>query len=312
MRDISDLVSPRQAARALGVSESSLKRWCDQGLIRMTRTAGGHRKLPIAEVLRYVRDHNCPLRHPDLLGLPAASPRAAIGLGRAVPLLVDSLLAGDDVVARQLVVDLYAAGHPLSVLFDEVIAEAFRQIGDRWECGTAEVYQERRGCQIALRTLYDLRRMQTPPPETGRIAAGGAIEGDPYSLPTTMAELVLREGGWRATSLGSSLPVDSLIRFIREVRPVLFWISVSHLENPERFLERFALLSQTCTEAGTALVAGGRVLTEPLRQRMCYAAYGDTMQHLEAFARTLAGPTGGTATTGPGTTGPAAEPPGDA
>ena len=85
MRENSDLVSPRQAARAMGVSESSLKRWCDQGLIRMTRTAGGHRKLPIAEVLRYVRDHNRPLLHPDLLGLPAASPGAVIGLGRAVP-----------------------------------------------------------------------------------------------------------------------------------------------------------------------------------------------------------------------------------
>lgn len=288
MRENSDLVSPRQAARAMGVSESSLKRWCDQGLIRMTRTAGGHRKLPIAEVLRYVRDHNRPLLHPDLLGLPAASPGAVIGLGRAVPLLVEALLAGDEIVARQLVVDLYAAGHPLALLFDEVIAEAFRQIGDRWECGTAEVYQERRGCQIALRTLYDLRRMQTPPPATGGLAAGGTLEGDPYSLPTTMAELVLREGGWRATSLGSSLPVDSLIRFLHAQRPALFWISVSYLDDPARFLERFALLSRACTETGTALVTGGRALTESLRQRMCYAAYGDTMQHLATFARTLA------------------------
>lgn len=288
MRENSDLVSPRQAARAMGVSESSLKRWCDQGLIHMTRTAGGHRKLPIAEVLRYVRDHNRPLLHPDLLGLPAASPGAVIGLGRAVPLLVESLLAGEEIVARQLVVDLYAAGHPLTVLFDEVIAEAFRQIGDRWECGTAEVYQERRGCQIGLRTLYDLRRMQTPPPATGGIAAGGTLEGDPYSLSTTMAELVLREGGWRATSLGSSLPVESLSRFIREIRPALFWVSVSYVDDPVLFLERFAVLSEVCTETETPLVTGGRALTESLRQRMCYAAYGDTMQHLAAFARTLA------------------------
>ena len=48
------LLSPKQVARALGVSESSLKRWCDKGLIPTERTAGGHRRLPLAGVLDFL------------------------------------------------------------------------------------------------------------------------------------------------------------------------------------------------------------------------------------------------------------------
>ena len=66
------LVSPKQVARVIGVSESSLKRWCDQGLIRMVRTAGGHRKMQISEVIRFVREHNHKLVNPELLEIGRA------------------------------------------------------------------------------------------------------------------------------------------------------------------------------------------------------------------------------------------------
>ena len=45
------LISPKQVARAIGVSESTLKRWCDRGLIPMTKTAGGHRRMEVEAVV---------------------------------------------------------------------------------------------------------------------------------------------------------------------------------------------------------------------------------------------------------------------
>jgi hypothetical protein len=113
---------------------------------------------------------------------------------------------------------------------------------------------------------------------------GGALEGDHYALPTAMAELVLRDAGFRATSLGTSIPADSLARAVRDARPDVFWLSVSHVGAEADFVARFATLSAACAEAGAALVVGGRALTDGLRQRMTFAAYGDTMRHLAAFA----------------------------
>lgn len=282
----SDLVSPKQVARAIGVSESSLKRWCDQGLIQTLRTAGGHRKMPMAEVLRFVRDQGHVLVSPEVLGLPAASPRAELGLTRARPQFVEALLAGNEPLARQIVFDLYLARHPLSVIFDDVIAAAFHDIGDRWACHEIDVYEERRSCELTSRLLFDLRKL-LPEPERAWTAAGGTIEGDQYSLPSIMAELVLRECGYRTTSLGKSIPLPSLIRAAVELRPQLFWLSVSHIPAGEEFVSGFTALSRACQEIGTALIVGGRALTEGVRQQVTYSAYCDTMQHLESFARTL-------------------------
>lgn len=50
------LLSPRELAQAIGVSESSIKRWIDDGLIGATKTAGGHRRIAGSEAIRFVRE----------------------------------------------------------------------------------------------------------------------------------------------------------------------------------------------------------------------------------------------------------------
>jgi methanogenic corrinoid protein MtbC1 len=286
MENSSEFISPKQAARAIGVSESSLKRWCDQGLIKTVRTAGGHRKMAVAEFLGFVRQHNHQLVSAEVLGLPPASDQAALGLSRGRSRLVDALLAGDELLSRQILFDLYVARHSISVICDKVIAAAFREIGERWACDEADVFQERRACEIAVRILYELRRLLKPIAPT-LLALGGAIDGDFYTLPTTMAELVLRDVGFQATSLGVSIPFSSLTSAIQQNRPKVFWLSVSHIREGLDFVTEFATLSRACTSNGTALVVGGRALTDDLRQRLTYSSFCDTMQHLEAFARAL-------------------------
>ena len=120
-----------------------------------------------------------------------------------------------------------------------------------------------------------------------RSAVGGTIEGDLYEMPSTMAELVLREAGFQATFLGPSLPIASLARAVRETRPRLFWLSVSHIPDGFDLPAGFRVVADACNDIGAALVVGGRALTSELRQQMTYSAFCDTMQHLESFARTL-------------------------
>ncbi len=43
-------LSLRDAAILLGVSESILRKWSDEGWIRASRTIGGHRRFSVAEV----------------------------------------------------------------------------------------------------------------------------------------------------------------------------------------------------------------------------------------------------------------------
>ena len=216
------------------MSESSLKRWCDQGLIQTVRTGGGHRKLPLQDVIRFLREGKHEIICPELLGMPARSVQSEIGIAKGRTALTAALIEGNETVARQIVMDLYLAKHSISVICDEVLCGAFREIGQKWSCHSIEVYQERRGCEFAHRILYELRR-SLPSPDPRWKACGGTLTGDLYTLPTTVTELVLLNAGWEATSLGTSIPAESMVQAITNLKPRIFWVCVSHIENVNRF-----------------------------------------------------------------------------
>lgn len=280
------MLSPREAAKALGVSESSLKRWCDQGLIETVRTVGGHRKLPISNLIRFVRECDRPILRHDLLGLSAQKCGVKLSLDQGGATLADSLLTGNESLARQIIFDFYLSRNSIATICDEVICKAFREIGHRWENQTAEIYQERRSCEIIQRILFELRRTQRDP-DVAWTACGGTLEGDEYSLPTTMVELVLRDAGWNATSLGNSIPSESMRKAILETRPKFFWVCASYIPNIDKFISDFKSLWQAAQANGTAFVIGGRAFTEDLRAKLTYCSYCDTMQQLEACAKTM-------------------------
>lgn len=282
-----ELLSPKQVGMALGVSEASLKRWCDKGLIPVIRTAGGHRRLPINAVIQFIRSSGHEVVRPEILGLPPATGKTESTLKRVRELMRQSLEAGDEEQARRLAFNLYLAGHKIHEICDEILAGCFYDIGDRWSHGETEVYEERRGVEICMRLLYQLRQALPMPPSSTPIAIGATLSPDPYTIPTTMAELTLCEAGWQAQSYGIGHPPDTLQAAIRQVKPRLFWLSVSAIGSPDEFVDAYTRVQQTAAEHGAAIVIGGRALTPDIRQRIRYGAFCDTMQHLADFGTTL-------------------------
>ena len=62
-------LSPKELGEAIGVSESSIKRWIDEGVIRASRTAGGHRRIALADAVQFVRSAGLPVVRPQVFGL---------------------------------------------------------------------------------------------------------------------------------------------------------------------------------------------------------------------------------------------------
>ncbi|WP_166822294.1 helix-turn-helix domain-containing protein [Thalassoroseus pseudoceratinae] len=278
-------LTPRQVAQAIGVSESSLKRWCDRGVIETVRTAGGHRRLPRSAVLSFIRENGHELADPQVLGLPKNGGQGTRVATSARGDFMNALVAGQEEYARQVIWDLYLGGHSLVQIFDDVIAPAMSDIGKQWDCGDVAVYQERLGVQIVLRILHEFRQ-SLPPVDTGNLAIGGTAEGDQYVLPTTMVELTLRTRGLRACSLGTSLPFESLCDAIKTHDPVLFWLSVSHIADEAAFLKGFQLIANETRERKIPLVVGGAAMCTDLRSKLPFAIYCDSMQQLTEYLET--------------------------
>jgi len=132
-------LSPRELARAVGVSESSLKRWADEGRLAVDRTAGGHRRIPLAEAVRFIRRSGVPVRDPGVLALPnavasaAVPPPEAAPAGEACDRLFDLLVGDDPAAARGYIASLYLAGWPVGTICDGPIRNALARIGELWQ-----------------------------------------------------------------------------------------------------------------------------------------------------------------------------------
>jgi excisionase family DNA binding protein len=285
------LVSPKQVAEALGVSESSVKRWCDQGELSTVRTPGGHRRVAVASVLRFAAESGHPVRDLGALGegeLERESPeflakQAELDVREERNALRRALIDGDIDAVRASLSVAWVRGTPVDVLCDERLAPAFADIGERWVTGGLEIYVERRACEITLRVLRELGDKLIPLRRGAPRALGASREHDPYALPTTMVELVLRERGFDATSLGTRLPIPTLVSATRELKPELVWLCVGACDDPERLVEECAELENAARDVGAALVLGGRALTPELRQRLRCSAFCDGMQHLASL-----------------------------
>ncbi len=276
---MNSLLTPRQVAQSLGVSESSLKRWCDRGDLPFQRTAGGHRRIPVKAVVRFLRENQREVIRPEILGLPVGTHRHGSPLGRSVTMLSKALIQGDAVNSRRIVLEFFLAGNSLATISDDLITPALAIIGDRWQCREVEVFEEHRAVEIIVRILHEFRMTIESSQARSRTAIGGTLEGDLYGLPTRMVELVLLDMGWAATSLGTSLPLDTLLCAIDQVRPQLFWLSISIMENEQTFLNS---LSAFCRQvpSTTEIVLGGRALTSDIREGIRRAACFENLQQL--------------------------------
>ena len=166
-------------------------------------------------------------------------------------------------------------------LCDEVIAFALNTLGDLWANHELEIYQERLSCDICLLALDDCRRFLPPAKAGAPVAVGGTPECDPYQVPTRMAELVLREAGWRATSLGAGLPLTTLAAAAVEHQAQLVWLSVSTISSLADFQTEFQMFRRRLPKH-CQVIAGGRALTPEVRAGLRVEAFGSSMQDLSA------------------------------
>lgn len=285
--DPAPYLSTVQAAAALGVSVSTVKRWVDEGVLPAHRTAGGHRKLLRAELLALARQGSLP--RADLASLGIAPPRGRDVEPDALAAALRAALLGGEADATAAVVRrAYGSGMTVETLADRVIAPAMAEVGHGWEAGRIDVWHEHRGTQLCAAALYDLKAELEGRAERGRpVALGGAPEGDPYLLPTLLAQLVLLDAGWQAVNLGPNTPLASLSEAVRELKPRLVWLSVSHLDDAAGFVTAYADLYHRAEQTGVAVAVGGQALGDAVRLAIPYTTHGDGLTHLAAFARTL-------------------------
>ena len=285
-----DVLSPKEFAQAIGVSESSIKRWVDSGTIPASKTAGGHRRIAMSEAVRFLRETKTPLLHPDIFGLPDVS-----ALGGELPIgedvgdtLFDFLESGRSEHARGLIQSLYLSGRSIAQIIDGPVQTAMERLGKLWFEGdqTAGVFQEHRATDIAIQALTRLRLL-IPSQPGSPVAVGGAPSGDPYLLPSLAAAAVLESRGLNAVNLGPETPLESLQLAAESMDASLLWLSVTSIEDREKLQAQLVELVEALEDKGLPLVIGGQKGDQLGLPDVPHLHVGTTMGELEALVKGL-------------------------
>ena len=89
----STLLSPRDAAKVLGISYPTLKQWIYKKKIRTVKTAGGHHRIPESELDRFLHLHSERLpvedRRPTFRQISGRNQL----VGRVTEIQIDGLIA---------------------------------------------------------------------------------------------------------------------------------------------------------------------------------------------------------------------------
>lgn len=282
------VLSPRQLAEAIGVSESSLKRWADSGQIEVSRTSGGHRRIPLAEAIRFIRESRATIVKPEILGLPEV---AAIQSSRPsepneLAAFTTYLKEGREAEARGLFLSAYLGGRSIAELGAELIQPALEEIGEIWRHGTEGVFIEHRATDICIQAISQVRLMQFTS-EDAPVAVGGAPSGDVYLLPSLLSAAVLAGEGFRAINLGADSPADALLHAAREYDATLVWLSMS-VEQEQNDIETIVReLSDGLAPLDAMLIVGGRASGQYELPMLPNVHQAEFMTELVALARGL-------------------------
>jgi len=280
------LLTPKDLADAIGASESALRRWVDGGRIRMSRTAGGHRRIPLQEAIRFIRQTGAPVVRPELLGLsPLELEAEGSAAATADDALFKALHAGNRAVARGLIVSSYLEGRGLAAIFDGPMRSAMDRMGQLWQHEPRGIMVEHRATGICVEIIAELRGLLPVADEHSPLAIGGAPQDDPYQLPTMMAAAVLAEAGYRDINFGPNTPVELLGHEAIDRKARLVWLSISAEQEEKSLRAAIKKLAGELARHKIDLILGGRFSHTCLPRSMSNVMLVASISDLAAAAR---------------------------
>lgn len=278
-------LTTKEVARLLRVSEATVKRWADDGLLQSSKTAGGHRRFSTQSIATLRREQGIG----PALGEPRPQKKnraASLGSSRSFREL---LLGGEEKEAAAFLIHAYMEDQSLAALFDETITEAMHEVGDLWFRGTITVADEHLATRVVLSALQKLRGIAVPAEMTGMKAICCGVEGDLHELPVHLAEMIFENEGWDARNLGPNTPLFSLNDMVTRQRPQLVCISARSIADLDRATTEYAQLRKLTTKLSVSVVIGGEGFRDnALRERFPSDFYAEDFDGLVKFVRTLA------------------------
>lgn len=263
MTDLKCLTT-KEVARLCRVSDATVKRWQEAGLLQSERTSGGHRRFRPEEIARFQQRQGLGLKqcHGDETVTAVSSRPNVNKIDCAGSAFLHSLLVGCEEAAANILISANLQNQSPTKIFDDLICPAMRQIGELWADGKISVTQEHLASRIAQNAVYKLRQTLPVSKTIGKLAVCCALEGDFHELPTHLTQMTLENEGWEVINFGANTPLGALGEEISNHKPDLICISGAVLSDTESLCRDYQKFSKKIVKLKIPVVLGGRIFNE--------------------------------------------------
>ncbi len=280
-------LTTKEVARLCCVSDATVKRWEDAGLLRSERTSGGHRRFRVEEIARFQREQELGLRQcSGDESVVSASIRRRENKNYSDSELFHSLINGCEEETSNIFINSHLNGKSLEYIFDEIISPAMKRIGELWFAGELTIAQEHLATRTAICALYKLRNLVPVSESNGKTAICCTIEGDFHELPTHLVQMIFEKEGFEVINFGTNLPLYSLCDEIARNLPKIICISSTILTDIERLSRDFRSFNDKLCKTDAQVILGGRAFEDSnIRRRFPADFFADSFTDVAEFTR---------------------------
>lgn len=282
-------LTTKEVARLCCVSDATVKRWEDAGLLKSERTNGGHRRFRIEEIARFQREQELGLRQcSGGESVVSASSRRRENKNYSDSELFHSLISGCEEETSNIFINSHLNGKSLEYIFDEIISPAMKQIGELWFAGELTIAQEHLATRTAICALHKLRNLLPVAEPNGKTAICCTIEGDFHELPTHLVQMLFEKEGFEVINFGTNLPLYALCDEISQHYPKIICISSTILTDIERLSRDFRSFNEKLCKTDGQVILGGRAFQDlHIRRRFPADFFAESFTDVVQFTRKI-------------------------
>ncbi|MBP1656843.1 MAG: putative cobalamin binding protein [Bacteroidetes bacterium] len=283
------VLSTVDVARLFNVTETTVKRWADEGTLKCQKTPGGHRKFQIRNVVEFAEvNHFEPTGALTLPGEDQTNGALRVAIlerdfQTLVHTFVEKALSPDRSDLRLLFSYLYEHRIALWEIYDLVLKPGMAEIGERWMRGEISIAQEHRASYETLDALAKLQSEILMKLPTGHSILFACLDEEVHEIGLRCAAYLFEAEGWQTHYLGARTPVDSICEAMHDLHPDVVAISVTTPLAPEDLLRQLSRVGDVAHNAGTRLLIGGSGVPAAMRQAPWHDGVMDSGRALLTF-----------------------------
>jgi len=266
------ILSTVDVARLFDVTETTVKRWADDGTLHCHKTPGGHRKFPMRDVIEFAERSKCEpvgvlsLPKDDDQGTAIQMAVIARDFRTLVRIFVEKALSPDRTDLSVYFSYLYEHRFALWEICDNIVRPGMTEVGELLERGEIGINQEHRASYEVLDALARLQAGIFIKPDTGKAVVLACIAEELHEIGLRTASYIFEAEGWTTHYIGARTPPAAVVSAVEELRPGILALSMTTPVESQRSLDDLRRLTLTVHGMGVIILVGGAGVPQSVRE----------------------------------------------